>query len=287
MNRLIQEIQLADKYSRLKENGTKETWPEVVNRVVNFLNSELLKMGKNPPSLWWAEIRRAMLNMEVLPSMRVVQMAGPALERDHVGAYNCAYLALDKPSALAELLYIMMQGTGVGFSVEFSYVANWPKVHTKDFTPPRATFVILDSTEGWVEAYQHGIDTWMEGFDVEFDYSRIRPAGAPLKTKGGYASGPEPFKELLDFTRKIIQGAAGRKLTSFEIHRLATKAGSIVMVGGVRRAAQISLSDAYDVEMRHAKSGPFWEKYPELAMANNSAVIETEDQLWQIGRAHV
>lgn len=170
----------------------------------------------------------------------------------------------------------------MGFSVESTYTSNWPAVEEFDLfkggrLPGHHT--IEDSTEGWVRAYNLCIAYAMRGEAIDFSYQCIRPAGAPLKTKGGYASGPEPFRDLLDFTRKIIQGAQGRKLTSFEIHRLATKAGSIVMVGGVRRAAQISLSDAYDVEMRHAKSGPFWEKYPELAMANNSAVIETEDQL--------
>lgn len=287
MNRLIQEIQLADKYSRLKADGTKETWTEVVTRVINFLRGELLKQGKNCPSLWWEEIRQSMMKMEVLPSMRVVQMAGPALERDHVGAYNCAYLALDKPSALGELLYIMMQGTGVGFSVESTFISNWPAVYKNVWSDGDTVghslipYIVLDSTEGWVEAYKHCIDRAMEGIPVLWDFSRIRPAGAPLKTKGGYASGPAPFAELISFTEKVIRSAAGRKLTSFEIHRLATKAGSIVMVGGVRRAAQISLSDAYDMEMRHAKSGTFWIQYPELAMANNSAVIETEDQLWR------
>lgn len=602
MNGLIQQIQLADKYSRLKADGTKETWPEVVDRVIVFLSNEVHKRGKNPPREWWAEIRDAMREMSVLPSMRVVQMAGPALERDHVGAYNpvvgstkvltsrgyvpiedlytaklpvtvlnksgewasatvqahgkqevvevvlrkkkgriqravvctpnhrwlttagevkatselipgqdaipfqsapktitsqddyilgvrhglvygdgtavyaakrhsgyhirlcgeqnhallfwfssypvsypatfngdpvvylfddwakthalkelpqehesldywlgffrgwiaadgfvtkgnqagltlptalvptvigllarsgfvvsakrelppvtnfgrrktplttimfdgsslvvedflkpyafpirfvaqpefviesirtldapqavfcltvpetntfvlehgivtgnCAFLALDKPSALAELLYIMMQGTGVGFSVEQHYTSMWPKVvdphHAGSPSTLNSRWIVPDSTEGWVDAYKTCIEREMWGVEMTFDYSRIRPSGAPLKTKGGYASGPEPFKELIEFTQQIIRSARGRQLTPFEIHRLATKAGSIVMVGGVRRAAQISLSDADDVEMREAKSGAFWEKYPELSMANNSAVVNTDEQL--------
>ncbi len=281
MNRLIQEIQLADKYSRLKSDGTKETWPEVVERVLAFFQGQLQSQGKAQlvDPQWWSDIRDGMLKMDILPSMRIVQMAGPALERDNVGAYNCAYMELDHPESLAELLYIMMQGTGIGFSVESHVIDQWPVVKRKDFTPPRALFTILDSTEGWVEAYQHGITTWMEGFDVEFDYSRIRPSGAPLKTKGGFASGPEPFKYLLDTTREIILNAQGRKLTPFDVHRLATLAGSIVMVGGVRRAAQISLSSADDSEMRYAKTGNFWLTYPELSMANNSAVIRSESEL--------
>lgn len=288
MNRLIQEIQLADKYSRLKSDGTKETWPEVTNRVLEFFKTSMLKQNKAQliPALWWEEIRQGMLRMDVLPSMRVVQMAGPALLRDNVGAYNCAYLALDKPQALGELLYVMMQGTGVGFSVEDWVVEKWPKIQQdswihdgRNTVNTRAVWTIEDSTEGWVEAYNHGIATWMEGFDVDFDYSRIRPSGAPLKTKGGYASGPEPFRDLLDFTRAIILGAQGRKLTPLEVHRLATKAGSIVMVGGVRRAAQISLSSAENIEMRECKNGEFWRTMPELAMANNSAVIMHDTDL--------
>lgn len=564
MNRLIQEIQLADKYSRLKADGTKETWDEVIDRVVQFLHGEIVvKQHRTVPMDWWRDIRDGMKRMDVLPSMRVVQMAGPALERDHVGAYNClagdteyvtdtgirtlaetvgttqrvlakdgvwrpatvwqfgeapvnvitfrpgsrsrtslrkivhatadhgwlttrgsvrdlqvgdeviangqiaefnahewvrgflfgdgtvqdncarvrlcgmkanylptfeltgarisypesndgdptvswkvgifskckhlpqapspswmngymaadgynaerqptlsttrkdavdfiqrhaaelgvavtgltvwtkdsnfgerqplyklgirpatdvvwrvisieptdeivpvfcvtepvthtftlahgltslncAYLALDKPSSLGELLHIMMQGTGVGFSVEERYINMWPKVQNDPKyagMPMGSTqpFCILDSTEGWVEAFKHCIDRAMEGIDVTFDYSRIRPSGALLKIKGGYASGPEPLRELLDFTTRVIRGAAGRRLRPIEVHRIATKAGSIVMVGGVRRAAQISLSDSWDRELRDCKSGQFWLNYPELSMANNSAVFDSAD----------
>lgn len=284
MNKLIQAIQLADKYSRLKQDGTKESWPEVVDRVVAFFVSELKKQQRIIPPEWITMIKDEMLSMNVLPSMRVVQMAGPSLERDHVGVYNCAYLALDRPSSLGELLHIMMQGTGVGFSVESRYVDLWPKVQSDPKyagTPDARTapFIILDSTEGWVEAFTHCIDCTMEGIHVEFDYSRVRPAGSPLHTKGGYASGPEPLKQLLDFTTKIIRGASGRKLRPFEVHRIATKAGSVVMVGGVRRAAQISLSDAEDHELRDCKSGSFWIHYPELSMANNSGVFTSKDQV--------
>lgn len=283
VNKLIQEIQLADKYSRLKDDGTKETWPEATERVIDFLQTSMVKQGKAQliPAQWWDDIRHGMLRMDVLPSMRVVQMAGPALLRDNVGAYNCAYLELDKPEALSELLYVMMQGTGVGFSVEDRVIDKWPVVEDQRSRDLSVVLphVIEDSTEGWVDAYQHGILNWMQGFDVDFDYSNIRPSGAPLKTKGGYASGPEPFRDLLEFTRTIILGAAGRKLTALEVHRLATKAGSIVMVGGVRRAAQISLSSVENVEMRHCKDGLFWLDKPELSMANNSAVITEKEQL--------
>lgn len=284
MNKLIQEIQLADKYSRLKEDGTKETWPEVIDRVVQFLHGEIVgKQHRTVPMDWWRDIRDNMLRMDVLPSMRVVQMAGPALERDHVGAYNCAYLALDKPSSLGELLHIMMQGTGVGFSVEKRYIDQWPKVQKDVITATQGTicreYLIEDSTEGWVKAFNLCVQEAMENRDVEFDYSRIRPAGSPLRVKGGYASGPDPLRDLLDFTTRLIRGAAGRQLRPIEVHRIATKAGSIVMVGGVRRAAQISLSDGGDHEMRDCKSGNFWLQYPELSMANNSGVFMDKDEV--------
>ena len=283
MNKLIQAIQLADKYSRIKADGTKESWPEVTERVLDFFKSQLVRQNKAQlaDNQWWEDIRHAMLRMDVLPSMRVVQMAGPALERDNTGVFNCAYMELDSPQSLGELLYIMMQGTGIGYSVEDHIVAKWPKVvdGRNEFNEKRKTWIVEDSTEGWVDAYKHGISTWMDGFDVEFDFYRIRPSGAILKTKGGYASGPEPFRDLLNFTREIILGAQGRQLTPFEVHRLATKAGSIVMVGGVRRAAQISLSSAENGEMKNCKQGNFWLQYPELSMANNSAVIQHDGQL--------
>lgn len=286
MNKLIQEIQLADKYSRLKPDGTKETWPEVIERVIDFFKLSMVKQNKASliPTDWWEQIRLGMKNMDVLPSMRVVQMAGPALLRDNVGAYNCAYVALSGPADLAELLYIMMQGTGIGFSVEQQYIDNWPEVHADHIgkTNPvtQQEFLIEDSTEGWVQAYRFCIEHALNYRDkIQWDFRLIRPAGAELKTKGGYASGPEPFKMLLEKTHEIIRSKAGKRLDPFDIHRLATLAGSIVMVGGVRRAAQISLSDVDDIEMRHCKDGTFWLNYPELSMANNSAVIQAQDQL--------
>lgn len=289
MNKLIQAIQLADKYSRLKDDGTKETWPETVNRVISFLRGQLQKQGKDlPMSKDWELIRSAMLNMDVLPSMRVVQMAGPALERDHVGAYNCAYLALDTPTSLCELLYIMMQGTGVGFSVEKRYIDKWPTVMEPSTSCVEYAHSVEDSTEGWVAAFDLAINAAFTGLPVRFDYSQIRPSGSPLLTKGGYASGPEPLQQLLDFTTRIIRAKAGRQLRPLDVHRIATKAGSIVMVGGVRRAAQISLSDHDDHELRDCKSGRFWLDMPELSMANNSAVMPDQDAVsaeWPFLRA--
>jgi ribonucleoside-diphosphate reductase alpha chain len=190
----LQMVQYLDKYARWDDKEKRrETWEETVTRVINFLKSHINtnfhdKLNKFP----WHELESAMLKMEVLPSMRIVQMAGPALERCHVGAYNCAYLALKSPEDIADLLYILMQGTGVGFSVENYYIKKWRTVRKRN-TSEAIKCIIDDTTEGWCDAVKLGLSTWIGGGDVEFDYSKIRPFGARLATKGGRASGPEPF----------------------------------------------------------------------------------------------
>jgi len=274
--RLIADIQLYDKYARwLPDVQRRETWPEVVDRVLGFLRRHA-PAGALPDAdtheVGWADLRAAMLAKDVLPSMRVVQMAGPALERCHVGAYNCAHLELDSPQALGELLYILMQGTGVGYSVERVAVAKWPAVSTTDggFTP---VGVIPDSTEGWCQAFVKTLLAAHMGLEAQWDYSAIRPEGEWLHTKGGRASGPGPLREMLAAAHRLVRGAAGRQLTGFEIHRLACMCGAIVQVGGVRRAALIALFDRDDQEMANCKTGNFWETMPELAMANNSMVF--------------
>ena len=272
-------------YSRWNsDKKRRETWEETVDRVIEFLNQTLIDYSRDHnvryPNIDILELREAMLKMEVLPSMRVLQMAGPALDRCNVGAYNCAYLPLKDWRSLAELLYILMQGTGVGFSVEHQYVDQLPTILTqnphwhsasREFPNP-PIYIIEDSTEGWCDALVTGLEIWTLGGDVEFDYSQIRPYGAPLKTKGGRSSGPEPLKQLLTFARKLLLNHQGRKLSSLNVHDLACYCGAIVQVGGIRRAAEISLSDLGDTRMRGAKSGQFWLKAPERAMANNSAV---------------
>lgn len=275
----LQKVQFLDKYSRWnEEKGRRETWEETVDRVIAFLGRKLFNHGGGAAldAIDFEALRKAMLDLEVLPSMRVVQMAGPALERCNVGAYNCSYLPLKDWQAFSELLYILMQGTGVGFSVEQQYIDQLPVIKPQTGYMRPEPYVIEDTTEGWCNALQQGLSAWSNGEDIVFDYSKIRPYGAPLKTKGGKASGPEPLRNLLDFARKLLLAHQGRKLSSLNAHDLACYCGSIVQVGGVRRAAEISLSDRNDTKMAHAKTGRFYEQFPERSMANNSVVYNVK-----------
>lgn len=270
-NTFIQDIQLYDKYARWRaDEQRRETWPEVVERVLTFFQSQP-KAAVLTPDVW-AQLRTAFLAQDILPSMRVVQMAGAPLDRCHVGAYNCAYTTLMGPQDVAEVLYILMQGTGVGYSVERRYVDQWPEVSMAP-EEPVGTYVVPDTTEGWCEAFRRVMEGALAHQVWTFDLSQIRPEGAWLHTKGGRASGPAPLRHLLDQTWVIIRARAGQRLRPLDVHRLATLCGSIVQVGGVRRAAEIALFDADDAEMRTCKAGPFWDTMPELAMANNSMVI--------------
>jgi ribonucleoside-triphosphate reductase (thioredoxin) len=252
------------------EQGRRENWEEAVDRVVAFLRETA---GDAISAEEWAEARRAMLNHGLRPSSRLLAMAGKAARINPITAYNCSYLPIDSIESFAEVLYILMAGTGVGFSVERRYVDQLPVVQ-----PQRggevAMHVIPDDTEGWADALKLGLATWYAGGDIGFDYHLIRPSGAPLLTKGGRASGPEPLRGLLDFTRDLLLSAQGRKLTSLECHDIATKIGDVVVMGGVRRSAEISLSDFDDLALRHAKDGEYWNTAPHRAMANNSAVYE-------------
>lgn len=265
----IQEFQRLDKYARfMPELGRRETWQETVSdRVLPFFRDH--KGFKLPPAMW-AELEQGLLDKDAFPSMRVIQMAGPALERCEVGAFNCAAVALDSVASFAELLYVLMQGTGCSFSVERQFIQKLPVVQAS--TGKSTTMAVEDTTEGWCDAFKAGMLSWYEGRNIAFDISQIRPAGARLVTKGGYASGPEPLLELLAFTRTLMLGAQGRQLTSVECHRIACKAADIVQVGGVRRAATLSHSDLDDEDMQALKNGAFWETMPELSQANNSAV---------------
>lgn len=269
----IQELQFMDKYSRWKPDaGRRETWEEAVVRVMLFF---VRSVGIEAlPESEWDALTRAMLNMEAMPSMRILQMAGPALERCHVGAYNCAYLPIDSFSAFGELLYILMQGTGVGFSVEEQYVDSLPRIKKQKKGKAPAKWAVSDTTEGWCNALLYGLKNWAAGYEVEFDFSRIRLQGTVLHTKGGRASGPEPLKQLLAFVRGKMLAKQGSYLSPIDAHDIACYCGSIVQVGGVRRAAEISLSDLFDKEMREAKTGNFWERNSQRAMANNSVVYE-------------
>jgi ribonucleoside-triphosphate reductase len=277
MNDLQQTVYL-NSYSRwLPDQQRRETWPETVHRVIDWLTKQVWDYCNKhnvpwPAGLSMGELREAMLQQQVMPSMRVVQMAGPALDRCNVGAYNCSYLPLKDWRCFGELLYILMQGTGVGFSVEQYYIDQLPVIEPQKADQTKAFHMIADTTEGWCDALVAGLEAWSHGYDLEFDYSQIRPYGAPLATKGGQASGPEPLKNLLDYARTMMLRHQGRRLSSLNVHDLACYCGSIVQVGGVRRAAEISLSDRGDEKMKHAKMGQFWLTAPERSMANNSAV---------------
>lgn len=238
-------------YPRWKElEGRRETYEEAVDRYVGFLEQKL-----DVPSEILADIKRGILSMEVLPSMRAFWSAGPAAERDNTMFYNCSFIPLDSLRSFSELLYILMMGTGVGYSVERKFVGNLPQVSLPNGEPP-VQYVIPDSGKGWMDALYDGMTYLLKGQKIEFDYSLIRPAGARLKTKGGRASGPTPLRNLLEFVTETLENAGGRKLTTLECNDIACMVGEIVMAGGVRRAALISFSDPDDQLMRDAKKFP-------------------------------
>lgn len=263
---LLSEFIYVRTYSRwLPEKGRRETWEETVSRYIEFLAEE-----RQIPATVLNECRAAILRMEVMPSMRALWSAGEAARRDNTCMYNCAFAPIDSLRSFSEMLYILMCGTGVGFSVERRFTSNLPPVATP--TGETVSHVIEDSTEGWSDALYFGLQQWFQGNRVEFDYSNIRPAGSPLAIKGGRASGPEPLERLMRFTEESVLAAAGRQLRPIECHDIVCHIAEIVMVGGFRRAALISFSDQDDAEMRHAKD---WSrgKFPEIRyMANNSAV---------------
>ena len=208
--------------------------------------------------------------MEVMPSMRALMTAGEALERDNVAGFNCSYITIDSPRAFDEMMYILMCGTGVGFSVERQYITNLPNV-AEDFHETETVIHIADSKIGWSKSYRELVSLLYSGQLPRWDASRVRPSGSPLKTFGGRASGPEPLIDLFNFTVGIFKGAAGRKLTSLECHDLCCKIAQIVVVGGVRRSALISLSNLTDDRIRRAKHGQWWVDEPQRALSNNSA----------------
>jgi ribonucleoside-triphosphate reductase (thioredoxin) len=253
------------RYSRwLPEENRRENWGETVSRyisnvVVNVTRDEIVVN----------DIEEAILNLDVMPSMRAMMTSGPALERDNTCAYNCSYLPVDDPKAFDEAMFILLCGTGVGFSVERQYVNKLPEVPERLFAS-EDTIVVADSKEGWAKAYRKLLALLWAGEVPKWDVSKVRPAGAKLKTFGGRASGPAPLVELFNFTIGKFKGAAGRKLSSIECHDIMCKIGEVVVVGGVRRSAMISLSNLSDDRMRHAKSGQWWENQGQRALANNS-----------------
>ena len=255
------------RYARwLESEGRRETWAETVQRYIDFfVEREQLTEGSPETQ----EIYNAIYNLEVMPSMRCMMTAGEALKRDNVAGFNCSYLHIDHPRAFDELMYVLMCGTGVGFSVERNFIANLPVVNEGMFETD-TTIVVADSKMGWASAYRELIAMLYAGKVPKWDMRKVRPAGARLKTFGGRASGPEPLIDLFNFTVGVFRKAHGRKLTSIECHDLVCKIADIVVVGGVRRSALISLSNLSDQRMAKAKSGAWWENDGHRRLANNS-----------------
>ena len=270
-----QQLIAASRYSRWDEEvGRRETWEETVSRYVdNVVTPKLHGEDVEAPMGVVQEIRQAILNLEVMPSMRMLMTAGPALERDHMAGYNCSFVAIDNPRAFDEILYILTCGTGVGFSCESQFVNKLPEV-AESFHDTDTTIVVADSRIGWASSFRELLSLLYAGKIPRIDVSRVRAKGERLKTFGGRASGPQPLVDLFDYCVRVFRGAAGRKLTDLEVHGIVCKIGEVVVVGGVRRSALISLSDLNSSRMRDAKSGAWWEKHPEFALANNSAVYE-------------
>jgi ribonucleoside-diphosphate reductase alpha chain len=259
----------------LPEKNRRETWIETVGRYIDFMRETL---GNKLDDKEYNEIHQAMLKMETLGSMRLLWSAGNAAKATNVCAYNCSFIAPSSWQDFGEIMYVLMCGTGVGYSVERQSVEQLPIIRRQSGVK-LFTHQIKDSKEGWSDALVLGLNTWSQGKDIEFDYSAIRPQGARLKTMGGRASGPGPLKDLMDFTRSKMMARQGRHLTTLDVHDIICKIGEIVVMGGVRRSALISLSDLDDIEMREAKNGQFYLKHPERAMANNSAVYNEKPSL--------
>jgi ribonucleoside-diphosphate reductase alpha chain len=255
------------RYARyLPEQKRRETWAETVDRYFEFLKWRYHQAGRPIP---WGVMREAVYNLDVMPSMRAMMTAGKALERDNVAGYNCAYTAIDNQRAFDEIMYILLCGTGVGFSVERQYINQLPEV-AEEFIDVDTTITVPDSKMGWASSLRQLIGLLYQGQVPRWNLSRLRPAGAPLKTFGGRASGPEPLDELFRWTVAHFKRAAGRKLNSLEVHDQVCKVAGAVVVGGVRRAALISLSNLTDERMRHAKAGEWYHIDPHRGIANNS-----------------
>jgi len=275
-----QEFIAKSRYARyLPEMERREHWPETVDRWLKFFKEELSEKMHHQHFVW-EDIRRAMMDLDVLPSMRSVMTAGEALRRTNVAAYNCAYLPIDSPRSFDEAMYILLCGTGVGYSVESQYVEQLPKIPA---TLKEKFFYIVveDSKEGWCDSYRVLIEHLYRGEIPMWDISLVRPAGAPLKTFGGRASGPGPLVDLFQYTIDKFKQATGRRLSSIEAHDIMCKIGEVVVVGGVRRSAMISLGDLGDYEHASAKKGSWWRIAPERALSNNSAVYEEKPHMGQ------
>lgn len=269
------------RYARWQDDlQRRETWAETVNRYVDFMvNHVSTDFAPVDPALA-EEIRTAIFNRDVMPSMRALMTAGPALARDHIAAYNCSFIAVDSPRAFDEAMYILMCGTGVGYSVEAQYVNLLPVVN-EHFEQSTTTIVVEDSKAGWARSLRELLALLWQGQIPEWDTHKARPAGERLKTFGGRASGPAPLEDLFEFCIAKFKAAAGRKLTPLEAHDILCKIGEVAVVGGVRRSAMISLSDLLDFELGKAKSGTWWQTEGQRSLANNSAVYNKKPSIGQ------
>lgn len=265
----LQKFQFYDKYSRFNyELGRRETWLETVNRATDYLKE--LSDYRLPNEIY-DRIREGILQMKVMPSMRLLAMAGPAARRNNIAIYNCSYLPVDSVDSFVEALIISMSGCGVGYSVERRYVEQFDRI-TRQSGKPAAKHTIADTSEGWADGVRTGLTAWLNGEDVTFDYSEVRPAGMPLRVKGGRASGPEPLRQMLDFARTRILARQGSFLRPIDAHDIMCAIGNAAVSGGVRRTAMIALFDYDDREMKHCKDGDFSRTNSQRWNANNSAV---------------
>jgi len=265
-----QEYIAASRYARYQDDkGRRETWPETVTRFTDYIFSRTPAIADNAELK--AELYNSIVNLELMPSMRAMMTAGKSADRDNTCVYNCSYLPVDDVKSFDEAMFILLCGTGVGFSVESKYINQLPEVPEKLFQSG-GVLNVHDSKEGWAKSLRLLIAHLYAGEIPQWDVSAVRPAGARLKTFGGRASGPQPLIDLFEFTVATFKHAKGRKLNSLECHDLMCKIGEVVVVGGVRRSAMISLSDLDDERIRHAKAGPWWDTAPHRALANNSAV---------------
>ncbi len=277
-----QEFIALSRYARyIESENRRETWGETVDRYFGFMTNHLGKNhGYTPKPELLKELREAVYNLDIMPSMRSVMTAGAALERDNVAGYNCSFVPVDSPRSFDETMYILMCGTGVGFSVEYKYINKLPAVPEK-LEKTTTTIVVEDSKQGWAKAYKELLAMLWAGQIPVIDVSKLRPAGARLKTMGGRSSGPQPLVNLFDFTIAKFKNATGRQLKPIECHDIMCKIGEIVVVGGVRRSAMISLSNINDIEMSQAKTGNWWENNSQRALSNNSVAYSRKPEMEQ------
>ena len=265
----------------VEAEGRRETWGETVDRYFSFMTNHLAEnYNYIPNEKLVAELKDFVFQRNVMPSMRSVMTSGAALERDNVSGYNCAFLPVDSPRSFDETMYVLMCGTGVGFSVEYKYINKLPAVPEK-LEKSDTVIVVEDSKQGWAKAYRELLALLWTGHIPAIDVSKVRPAGARLKTMGGRSSGPQPLVNLFDFTIAKFKNATGRNLKPIECHDIMCKIGEVVVVGGVRRSAMISLSNINDIEMAQAKSGNWWEQSPQRALSNNSVAYSRKPEMEQ------